>query len=279
MNRMNMSDEAWEKLAPFFEKKPGTRGRPRPNARKMVEGVCWILRTGAPWRDLPETFGKWDTVYKAFARWRDNGAFERAQTALLLELQEELPPEHTVLWFVDSTIARAAKSAAGAKKKVQFVRADEPGDHALGRSRGGFGTKVHLVCDANAVPLQIYLTGGQAHDGATLPLLLDADEGMPLRHLLECDKVVADKGYDSAKVRAFLREEGIEPHIPTRKNARKKITVDAELYRQRNKVERVFGWMKELRRLATRFEKLAVSFKAFWQLAMGMRYIQRLTAA
>lgn len=135
---------------------------------------------------------------------------------------------------------------------------------------------MHIVCDATATPLHIVLTGGQAHDGATLPALFEPAEfeqdGIHL--LLGCEQVVADKGYDSKHVRALLGDLGIDHQIPTRRNSKSPVSVDASVYRQRNKVERVIGWLKENRRLATRYEKLAVSFRAFWTLGMIMRALR-----
>ncbi len=82
-----MTDEQWEVLAPIFDPpRTSSRGRPSKDARLMLDGVLWILRTGAPWRDVPEEFGKWECVYQRFRRWRRLGAFEKAHQHVLMRL-------------------------------------------------------------------------------------------------------------------------------------------------------------------------------------------------
>ena len=80
--RTLLADEQWERIAPLALGKPGDRGVTGKNNRDFVEAVLWILRTGAPWRDLPQWFGKWPTVYKRFARWCQRGVWRRMREAL-----------------------------------------------------------------------------------------------------------------------------------------------------------------------------------------------------
>ncbi len=94
------------------------------------------------------------------------------------------------------------------------------------------------------------------------------------RHVQDADVVVADKGYDSVAVRNWLEHEGIRPAIPTKRTARNPARIDGVEYRRRNIVERTIGWLKENRRIATRFEKLAVNFRAMWLLAATIRGIR-----
>lgn len=158
MARLLISDAQWEILRLDFD--PHARpqfGRSRRDARRMLNGVLSILRTGAPWRDLPEEFSNWATVYEYFSKCRKNGTFEATQQRILPATQSEEPAD-VVLWFVDSTILRATRAAAGANQK--WVADREPDVHALGRARGGFSTKVHTVCDVHARPVGIHLTGG-----------------------------------------------------------------------------------------------------------------------
>lgn len=77
MNRHRLTDRQWEAIEPLLPGGEGKRGRPGIDNRMAVEGIIWVLRTGAPWRDLPERFGKWDTVYQRFRRWSRDGLFER----------------------------------------------------------------------------------------------------------------------------------------------------------------------------------------------------------
>ena len=155
----------------------------------------------------------------------------------------------------------------------------EPEDHALGRSRGGFGTKLHLVTDGNGLPLAARVTAGQAHESKHLEPALEAvrlrrrGRGRPRTR----PKALAgDKGYSYPRIRRYLRRRGIRAVIPTRKDQRPDPRFDRETYRRRNVVERRVGWLKENRLLATRFEKLAVNFLAVAHLAIIRRYLRLL---
>jgi len=107
--------------------------------RQLLNGMLWVLRTGAPWRDMPERYGKWTTIYSRFQRWRKSGFWDK----MFAQLQTALDVKSNVDWevhFIDSTTVRAHQHAAGAKK---VARERE----ALGRSRGGFTTKIHIRCE------------------------------------------------------------------------------------------------------------------------------------
>ncbi len=151
----------------------------------------------------------------------------------------------------------------------------EPEDHALGRSRGGFGTKVHLLVDGNGIPLAASLSAGQAHESKYVESLLGSvklkrsGRGRPRRRPV---RLVGDKGYSIPRVRRYLRRRGIKAVIPRKKNERRGTRpFDKETYRKRNVIERCVSWLKESRRLATRFEKLATTFLAMVKLAMIQR--------
>lgn len=109
--RYELTDAEWEQIAPFFPiRVPGTKGRPYHDIRTTVNGIVWIARSGAPWRDLPERYGKWNTVYKCFAKWQEQGIFERVFHELRLDadLQDI---------SMDSTSCKAHQHSAGAKKR------------------------------------------------------------------------------------------------------------------------------------------------------------------
>ena len=129
----------------------------------MLEGVLWILCTGAPWRDLPARFGPFQTVHDHFSKWRKSGVFGRILQALQVKFDKNGLIDWE-LWCVDGASVRAARAAAGADKKSLDRHPDEPADHALGRSRGGFGSKFHLVTDGNGTPLAVEVTAGQVHE-------------------------------------------------------------------------------------------------------------------
>ncbi len=106
----------WNLIADVFPP-PATTGRPPVDRRDVVDGILWILRTGAPWRDLPEEFGKWGTVWDLFDKWNNDGTFDeilhrlRAACVDVGDIDEDL-------WCVDGTIARAARCATGGGKKT-----------------------------------------------------------------------------------------------------------------------------------------------------------------
>jgi transposase len=146
----------------------------------------------------------------------------------------------------------------------------EPPDHALGRSRGGYGTKLHLVVDGGGVPLAAGITAGQAHESKHLAATLERvrlpnGRGRPRTRP---QRLAGDKAYSYPAVRAYLRRRGIRAVIPTRQDQRANPRFDRNTYRRRNVIERCVGWLKENRRLATRYEKLAVNYLAVVKLAM-----------
>jgi len=120
-NRGDLTDEQWERLRPLLPAQKPHTGRPALDHRIVLNGILWVLRTGAPWRDLPERYGKWTTVYSRFQRWRKAGVWDR----ILKDVQALADQDGNVDWeihFVDSTIVRAHQHAAGAKKVIQKRR-------------------------------------------------------------------------------------------------------------------------------------------------------------
>nr|WP_086937282.1 IS5 family transposase [Pseudomonas putida] len=277
-NRYELSDEAWNLVADLFTS-THTRGRPRSSDRLMLDGVLWLLRSGAPWRDMPERFGPWRTIYHRFRLWRNRGTFEQMLKRLHLQHNDQgLIDLQT--WMIDSTAVRATRASSGAGKRGL----DEPADHALGRSRGGLTTKIHMLCDANGVPLRFLLSDGQASDISYAEPLLDdvciptSKRGRPRKR---CRWLLADKGYDADALRRYCDRYRMQPVIPLRAMKRKPKPglprlFDRPKYRQRNVIERMFGWLKENRRVVTRFDKLAKSYGAMVSLACVMRCLRHL---
>ncbi len=153
----------------------------------------------------------------------------------------------------------------------------EPADHALGRSRGGFGTKMHLIVDGHGIPLLATLTAGRVHESMLLELTLEAvrlpkpGRGRPRTRPA---RLAGDKGYSHVRIRRYLRSRGIKAVIPTRKDQKADPKFDKAAYKRRNVVERCMGWIKENRRVRTRHEKLAVNFLAMVNLAMIRRCLR-----
>jgi transposase len=156
----------------------------------------------------------------------------------------------------------------------------EPGDHALGRSRGGFSTKIHILCDGHGLPLHFHLTAGQTHESTVLDeLLVTADACL----VDEDGERIAwpfalggDKGYRADWIDQYLLELGIEPVIPSKENedrAARPVAFDKEAYRHRNIIERLIGWLKESRRIFSRFEKTDKNFGGMIKLACIRQYL------
>ena len=117
MDRLVLSDEQWDKMSGLIIGRPDQRGSTGRNNRMFVEGVLWIVRTGSPWRDLPEAFGEWNSVFRRFSRWSRKGVWQGIFTAMSND------PDFEYL-IIDSTIVRAHQHASGAKGGLKIKRSD-----------------------------------------------------------------------------------------------------------------------------------------------------------
>ena len=117
MNRHDVTEQEWAILEPLLPKSEATTGRPPKDSRQMLNGMMWNLSTGAPWRDLPDRFGPWQTVYGYFKTWRATGVFDSILDALHLQLDKDGKIDWE-LWCIDGTSIRGSRAAAGAEKKV-----------------------------------------------------------------------------------------------------------------------------------------------------------------
>jgi len=142
MPRLMLSEEHWSKLRVIL-KQEGIYNK--PNLRLVVEGILYRMRVGCPWRDLPETFGKWNSIYKRFNDW---SAKEK-----LMRIFKSLVQDPDTEWeFIDGSIVKAHQHSTGAKGK-------EP--QCIGKSRAGNTTKIHLAVDAFGLPIEFEITGGE----------------------------------------------------------------------------------------------------------------------
>ena len=157
----------------------------------------------------------------------------------------------------------------------------------MGRSRGGFGSKFHVVTDGAGTALAIEVTAGQVHEltvaesviGQAVACRIGTRRKQQKRRC-KPRKFAGDKGYSQKRLRDWLTEQNIKPVIPHKDNEKArhdpKVKFDREAYRGRCVVEQCVGWLKEYRRIGTRFEKLAVNFLGMLQLAMIRRYLRLL---
>jgi transposase len=143
---------------------------------------------------------------------------------------------------------------------------------ALGRSRGGFSTKIHLRTNAKGAPLTFDLTGGEAHEVKGYDALMEL-------HDVEPDRLLGDKGYDSDAIRNDLGQRGIEPVIPPRSNRTTPIDYDRDAYKRRNLIERCVNRLKQFRRIATRYEKTARAYLSMLCIASTMLWMKTVNTA
>ena len=165
-------------------------------------------------------------------------------------------------------------------RRRQKGGAGEPQDHALGRSRGGFGTKLHMVTDGNGLPLAIHVTPGQRHESTQFEEVMNAvrirqPRGRPRTRPAA---LAGDKGYSYPRIRRWLRDHSITDVIPRRSDQQvptrgRQREFDKDAYRRRSIIECCIGWLKECRRVATRFEKLAINYLATVKVAIVHRYL------
>ena len=125
MKRHELTDEQWELVKALLPQRTAQTGRKPREPRQMLNGILWVLRTGAPWRDLPERFGPWKTVYHYFCCWRDDGTFGRILEALQIRLDRQGRIDWD-LWCIDGSSVRASRASAGASKKAFSNTATNP---------------------------------------------------------------------------------------------------------------------------------------------------------
>src|SRR5215472_6955502 len=259
LSRGDLTDSEWRILDPLLPNR-GERGPAIADKRRTVNGILWVLRTGAPWRDMPERYGNWNSVFVRFTRWSKLGVWDAA-----FETLASLGPpcrRGACHRFHD----RAGAPTCGRRKR------GNQNQQALGRSRGGFSTKIHLRTNAKGDPLTFDVTGGEAHEVKGYDTLMKL-------HDVDPDRLLGDKGYDSDEIRDDLVERGIEPVIPPRSNRKTQIEYDREAYKRRNLIERCVNRLKQFRRIATRYEKTARAYLSMLCIAAARLWIKTVNTA
>ncbi|WP_085938765.1 IS5 family transposase [Beijerinckia indica] len=230
------SDKQWAKIVPHLPtNQPGPQ---RGDDRRILSGIMHVLTAGCRWKDCPKEYGPFKTVYNRFVRWSERGIWQKifAHAAA-----PEAAPEQAAL---DSTHVKLHRCAAGGQ--------GGPEAQAIGLTKGGRNSKIHAIVDQFCRPWAFILTPGNTADCVMAEACVSLVPGIK--------ELLADKGYDTDAIRTFLKEHGIKATIPSKSNRKKKIRHDKQAYKGRNVVERCFCRLKDFRRIATRYDKLAQNF-------------------
>lgn len=246
-----IQDSVFEKIMKFLKTVKGIHKANVNRLREFIEAAFYMLKSGCQWRLLPYYYGDWRAVHKRFHEWVKRNIWH--------ELFKTVQIDPDMEWVsIDSSIVRAHACAAGYRKDSQV-------QEALGRSRGGFSTKIHAVSDALGNPLDYLLTCGQRNDITQAKTLTSGLNGTI---------VIADKGYDSDGFINVLKDQGCDFEIPSRSNRKEQRTVDEYLYAERHTIECMFGKIKHFRRIFSRFDKSAKVYLAFLQFAGALIWLR-----
>jgi transposase len=206
--RYELTDYERAAIKPMLPNKP--RGVPRVNDRRVLNGVFWVLRSGAPWRDLPNNFGPYTTCYNRFVRWRA-GVWAKIMSAFA-------EAHDAAVQMIDTSIVRVHQHGACINRNRR---------QSMGRSRGGLTSKIHAVVDKNGLPVRLALTAGEAHDNRIA--------GKLLSRLKVGTMLLADRGYDTDWVRTLAVEKAhgrTSRHdaIATRQSASAHISIEPGIW-------------------------------------------------
>jgi transposase len=250
---LRLRDDQWERIQKHFPEENIPEGRPgrKPiSTRDVLDGVLWILNTGAQWHMLPQCYPNYKTVHRRFQQWcRDNTLRD-----ILIELANTLREEGALdesECFIDATFA----SAKG-------------GGDEIGKTKRGKGIKIMAIVDRHGLPLSVSTHAANHHEVTLVQLSFDF-------YMIEAkpDNLIGDRAYDSDKLDEELRVEGVDLIAPHKSNRRKLRTQDGRKlrrYERRWLVERFFAWLQWQRRLLVRWEYYAHNFFGFVQLATMM---------
>ena len=216
--------------------------------RRVISGIVHVLKSGCRWCDCPPEYGPPTTIYNRFVRWARRGVWEN----LFRELAGN--GRSTDTQMIELHARESASLGSGRKRGEQ--------KQAVGRSRGGRNTKIHALADAKGRLLAILLTGGEAHDCPIAERLI--------RRVKPAKRMLGDKAYDSAELREELDERGTKPVIPNRCNRKQPFSFSKRLYRLRWRIENAFNRLKDFRRIATRYDRLALNYLASVCLAAAL---------
>ena len=230
-------------LIPEPPKRPDGRGSPRRDDREILNGILWIMRTGAQWKDMPERYPPYQTCHRRFQEWVRLGAFE--------SYSEGIGTRHERAW----------RSRFDRMFHRWHLRHRKKGGQGVGKTKRGKGTKIMAVADRSGLPIAISVSSASPHE---ITLVEPTLENMFTTELPE--RLIGDKAYDSDPLDEKLAENGVELIAPHRSNRKKAKTQDGRKlrrYRRRWKVERLFAWLQNYRRILVRFDRLVENYIGF----------------
>ena len=171
-------------------------GRPALDNYRTLNAIFWVLRTGAPWRDLPPDYGNWNSIYHKFRKWCEQGIF--------INILRELNSDKSILIQIDSTYCKVHKHGFGARKIY--------GNQDIGVSRGGKNTKLHVLINDKMELLSFFITGGEVFDSKVAVDLLKTVD-------LTDKTVLADRAYGANKIRDHICKRTALSCIPDKVNS------------------------------------------------------------
>jgi len=235
-----INDTDFKKILNFLLNIKGIHKKNIEKLRKFIEAIYYACRSGCQWRLLPIYYGNWRAVHKRFKQWSKHNIWKK----LFENFQEDPDMEWAM---IDSTVVRAHACAAGFGKKTQERE-------ALGRSKGGFTTKIHALVDALGNPLRFVLTARQRHD---------TTQAKNLIAYIVNTSIIGDTAYDADHFIENIKNQQSRPEIPSRKNRKQPRNYDLYLYKERHAIECFFGKIKHFRRIFSRFDKSSQSYLSF----------------
>lgn len=246
----NIPEKIWDKIYSFLQGVKSLHIRDEKRTRQFMEGVWYVLRTGCQWRLVPSCYGHWRQIHRRYKAWSDRDIWSELMSSVS-DIDEQAV-------MLDATIVRAHACASGYQKGGNETQ-------ALGRSKGGFTTKIHALVDGLGNPIKFIVTGGHRNDITQAAELLKEQRNT---------SVLADKGYDSQEFIDTLEKQGCSAVIPSRKNAKNPRNIDKELYKERFLVEAFFSKLKHFRRVFARFDKTTAAFSGFLHLAGALIWMR-----
>src|SRR5271157_1396174 len=253
---MEIAEAQYQRIASSL---PRQRGNVKLNNLQLLNALLYVAEHGCKWRGLPKRFGNWHTIYTRMNRWSKSSVLDQVFEQLQREQIVRVRIESVSL---DSTTVKVHPDGTGALKN---------GPQAIGKSRGGWTTKIHMVAANARTAITFALSPGQASDAVEGRKLLGGIGPLPAPlHL------VMDGAYEDNQTLQLALDFGFIPVVPPCSNRLEPWQYDKAMYRRRNEIERLFRRLKGFRRIFSRFEKLDVIFLGFIHFALiveALRYL------